>query len=178
MASAVNRIFKGRKTSYRLLEVLKEPSAYKAAIIPSSLLAFSRILVLAAKPYCSQGRTMGRTEFERRVDYVAMRRGSMNSRGGRCEVTSRQPAATPSRTGGAKPQQAAPNLNGAALVSVGRGAQKRPRRRKSKFSFTKRGFRQILCLGFRASPQNNLPPVHQLSLKGRGPHTNLSLFFR
>ncbi|KJF60030.1 uncharacterized protein CIMG_12692 [Coccidioides immitis RS] len=77
MASAVNRIFKGRKTSYRLLEVLKEPSAYKAAIIPSSLLAFSRILVLAAKPYCSQGRTMGRTEFERRVDYL---RGSPTKR--------------------------------------------------------------------------------------------------
>ncbi|PGH36195.1 serine/threonine protein kinase [[Emmonsia] crescens] len=36
MASALHRVFKGAKGSYKLIEVLKEPVAYKAAIIPSS----------------------------------------------------------------------------------------------------------------------------------------------
>ncbi|KAK2836889.1 hypothetical protein FQN49_006622 [Arthroderma sp. PD_2] len=36
MASSINRILKGRRASYRLLEVLKDPSAFKASIIPSA----------------------------------------------------------------------------------------------------------------------------------------------
>jgi hypothetical protein len=35
MASSINRVLKGHKASYRLLEVLKEPSVFKASIVSS-----------------------------------------------------------------------------------------------------------------------------------------------